>query len=118
MTDSLKGAASGLQNTATSGAQGVQDTVSSGAQSAKNASSSSGATGGQNWEAMTEDQKKATFDSLPQDQKKDLSYTEWVKQGYYHQKENWMPWIEDMYLKWFTNDNKASYATKGRCCKW
>lgn len=24
-----------------------------------------------------------------------------------------MPWIEDMYLKWFTNDNKASYATKG-----
>jgi len=23
-----------------------------------------------------------------------------------------MPWIEDQYLKWFTKDNKASYATK------
>jgi len=33
--------------------------------------------------------------------------------GLYNKKENWMPWIEDQYLKWFTNDNKASYATKG-----
>jgi len=24
-----------------------------------------------------------------------------------------MPWIEDHFLKWFTKDNKASYATKG-----
>lgn len=24
-----------------------------------------------------------------------------------------MPWIEDQYLKWFSKDNKASYATKG-----
>ncbi|KAG9191170.1 hypothetical protein G6011_09258 [Alternaria panax] len=33
--------------------------------------------------------------------------------GYYNQKyETWMPWIEDQYLKWFTKDNKASYATK------
>jgi hypothetical protein len=32
---------------------------------------------------------------------------------YYNQKyETWMPWIEDQYLKWFTKDNKASYATK------
>jgi hypothetical protein len=32
---------------------------------------------------------------------------------YYNQKyEQWMPWIEDQYLKWFTNDNKASYSTK------
>ena len=23
-----------------------------------------------------------------------------------------MPWIEDQYLKWFTKDNKASYAAK------
>ncbi|KAI7096670.1 hypothetical protein KC352_g38761, partial [Hortaea werneckii] len=36
----------------------------------------------------------------------------WIKEGYQHQYENWMPWIEDMYLRWFTNDNKASYATK------
>jgi len=25
-----------------------------------------------------------------------------------------MPWIEDNFLKYFTKDNKASYATKGR----
>lgn len=32
---------------------------------------------------------------------------------YYNQKyETWMPWIEDQYLKWFTKDNKASYAAK------
>jgi hypothetical protein len=32
---------------------------------------------------------------------------------YYNQKyETWMPWMEDQYLKWFTKDNKASYATK------
>jgi hypothetical protein len=39
---------------------------------------------------------------------------EWIKEGYQHQYENWMPWIEDQYLKWFTRDNKASYATKGK----
>ncbi|KAH9873085.1 hypothetical protein J1614_005482 [Plenodomus biglobosus] len=32
---------------------------------------------------------------------------------YYNQKyETWVPWIEDQYLKWFTKDNKVSYATK------
>jgi hypothetical protein len=36
-----------------------------------------------------------------------------VKEGYHNQYENWMPWIEDQYLKWFTNDNKTSYAAKG-----
>lgn len=38
---------------------------------------------------------------------------EWAKNTYNDQYEKWMPWIEDMYLKWFTKDNKASYATKG-----
>jgi len=61
---------------------------------------------------MSEEQKKHTFDNLPESQKKGKSYTEWIKEGYQHQYENWMPWIEDMYLKWFTKDNKASYATK------
>ena len=37
---------------------------------------------------------------------------EWSKQTYNSQYEKWMPWIEDQYLKWFTKDNKASYATK------
>ncbi|KAM0695168.1 hypothetical protein Q7P36_005524 [Cladosporium allicinum] len=64
------------------------------------------------WNKMSEDQKKQTFDSLPQEQKKGKSYMEWVKEGYNNQYENWMPWIEDQYLKWFTNDNKASYAAK------
>ncbi|KAF2767751.1 hypothetical protein EJ03DRAFT_328938 [Teratosphaeria nubilosa] len=68
--------------------------------------------GSKKWDAMTEEQKKQTFDSLPVDKKNNKSYTEWIKEGYHHQYENWMPWIEDMYLKWFTKDNKASYATK------
>ena len=66
------------------------------------------------WNKMSEDQKKQTFDSLPQEQKKGKSYMEWVKEGYNNQYENWMPWIEDQYLKWFTNDNKTSYAAKGK----
>jgi hypothetical protein len=70
--------------------------------------------GTKKWDAMSEDQKKTTFDHMPDDQKKGLSYTEWLKQGYQHQYTNWMPWIEDKYLSWFTKDNKASYATKGK----
>jgi hypothetical protein len=69
--------------------------------------------GTQKWDAMSEDQKKSTFDKMPAEQKKGLTYTEWIKEGYQHQYTNWMPWIEDQYLKWFTKDNKASYATKG-----
>ena len=37
--------------------------------------------------------------------------TTWAKDQY----NNWVPWIEDMFLKYFTKDNKASYATKGTC---
>ncbi|OTB18129.1 hypothetical protein K445DRAFT_308768 [Daldinia sp. EC12] len=37
---------------------------------------------------------------------------EWTKQKYNEQYEIWMPWIEDHFLKYFTKDNKASYATK------
>jgi hypothetical protein len=39
---------------------------------------------------------------------------EWSKQAYNNQYENWMPWIEDVYLRWFTKDNKASYTAKGQ----
>ncbi|KAJ6439473.1 amino acid transporter [Purpureocillium lavendulum] len=45
-----------------------------------------------------------------EDQKK--TYMEWARDKYNEQYENWMPWIEDHFLKWFTSDNKASYATK------
>ncbi|KAK0943810.1 hypothetical protein LTR29_004574 [Friedmanniomyces endolithicus] len=68
--------------------------------------------GSKKWEAMSEDQKKQTFDALPADQKKGKTYMEWISEGYNHQYENWMPWIEDKYLSWFTNDNKTSYAAK------
>ncbi|KAF7547591.1 hypothetical protein G7Z17_g7639 [Cylindrodendrum hubeiense] len=37
---------------------------------------------------------------------------EWTKQTYNDQYEKWVPWLEDTYLRWFTKDNKASYATK------
>ncbi|KAI6082134.1 hypothetical protein F4821DRAFT_247734 [Hypoxylon rubiginosum] len=40
------------------------------------------------------------------------STVEWAKQKYNEQYENWMPWIEDTFLKYFTKDNKASYSTK------
>ncbi|KAF1834443.1 hypothetical protein BDW02DRAFT_498344 [Decorospora gaudefroyi] len=46
----------------------------------------------------------------PQEQQK--SYTETANEYYNQKYETWMPWIEDQYLKWFTKDNKASYATK------
>ena len=128
MADSLKSATSGVTNTVSSGAQqaqsGVTNTVSAGTEQAKGAAStgaekvqggtSSATSGGEEWNAMTEEQKKATYDALPEEKKQNMGYYEWVKQGLYNSKENWMPWIEDQYLRWFTRDNKASYATKGR----
>ncbi|KAK0648934.1 hypothetical protein B0T16DRAFT_287591, partial [Cercophora newfieldiana] len=35
-----------------------------------------------------------------------------VKRQYNEQYEKWVPWLEDLYLRWFTKDNKASYATR------
>ncbi|CZT22633.1 uncharacterized protein RCC_08338 [Ramularia collo-cygni] len=65
------------------------------------------------WNVMSEEQKKQTFDALPEEQKKGkTSYVEWIQEGYHNQYRNWMPWIEDQYLKWFTKDNKTSYAAK------
>ena len=62
----------------------------------------------------TDEQKKHIYDNLPEDQKKQQTYTEWAKEVYHDQYEKWMPWLEDQYLKWFgKGDNKASYATKG-----
>ncbi|KAF1958248.1 hypothetical protein CC80DRAFT_591981 [Byssothecium circinans] len=47
-----------------------------------------------------------------QNQNKPKTYRQQAGEMYNRQYENWMPWIEDQYLKWFTKDNKASYATK------
>ncbi|KAF1936508.1 hypothetical protein EJ02DRAFT_506492 [Clathrospora elynae] len=44
--------------------------------------------------------------------KQSKSYKESAGEYYNQKYETWMPWVEDQYLKWFTNDNKASYATK------
>ncbi|KAF7193022.1 hypothetical protein HII31_05667 [Pseudocercospora fuligena] len=101
--DTLKNAGQQAGSTVQSGAQQAGSAVHPGTQQA---------TGTQNWDAMSEEQKKQTFDALPEEKKQGKTYTEWIKEGYQHQKENWMPWIEDLYLKWFTKDNKASYATK------
>ncbi|KAL2800685.1 hypothetical protein BJX66DRAFT_321622 [Aspergillus keveii] len=66
----------------------------------------------------TEEQKRYFYDNLPESEKKDKSYTEWVKEAYNEQYEKWMPWLEDQYLKWFgKGDNKASYATKDTLSK-
>ncbi|KAI0143128.1 hypothetical protein GGR57DRAFT_495323 [Xylariaceae sp. FL1272] len=48
----------------------------------------------------------------PQTESEKQGYIEWAKQKYGEQYEAWMPWIEDTFLKWFTKDNKASYAAK------
>lgn len=37
---------------------------------------------------------------------------EWAKDTYNKQYESWMPWVEDIYLRYFTKDNKVSYTTK------
>ncbi|KAK4162392.1 hypothetical protein QBC43DRAFT_380045 [Cladorrhinum sp. PSN259] len=37
---------------------------------------------------------------------------EWTKDQYNKQYEKWVPWLEDMYLYYFTRDNKASYSTR------
>ncbi|KAF4307613.1 hypothetical protein SLS57_000543 [Botryosphaeria dothidea] len=42
---------------------------------------------------------------------------EWTKKQYNQQYERWVPWVEDQYLKYFTKDNKASYATKDNLSK-
>jgi len=39
-------------------------------------------------------------------------YYDWTKRKANENWENWKPWVEDQYLRWFTKDNKASYATK------
>ncbi len=36
-----------------------------------------------------------------------------VKRNYNDQYEKWVPWLEDLFLHYFTKDNKASYSTRG-----
>lgn len=38
--------------------------------------------------------------------------SQWTKDTYNSQYEKWVPWAEDVYLRWFTKDNKVSYTAK------
>ncbi|KAI5859448.1 hypothetical protein GGS23DRAFT_600374 [Durotheca rogersii] len=42
---------------------------------------------------------------------------EWARQKYNEQYHIWVPWLEDLYLRYFTQDNKASYATRQNLSK-
>ncbi|KAJ8122489.1 hypothetical protein ONZ43_g1330 [Nemania bipapillata] len=45
------------------------------------------------------------------------STMEWAKEKYNEQYEAWMPWIEDMFLKYFTKDNRTSYVARDQLDK-
>ncbi|KAI2643605.1 hypothetical protein GGS21DRAFT_486127 [Xylaria nigripes] len=40
------------------------------------------------------------------------SALDWAKEKYNEQYEAWMPWLEDTFLKYFTKDNRSSYAAR------
>ncbi|KAK4100424.1 hypothetical protein N658DRAFT_473339 [Parathielavia hyrcaniae] len=42
---------------------------------------------------------------------------EWAKIQYNKQYDTWVPWLEDLYLRYFTSDNKASYTTRENLAK-
>ncbi|KAL2144379.1 hypothetical protein VTI28DRAFT_9203 [Corynascus sepedonium] len=37
---------------------------------------------------------------------------DWAKDQYHKQYNIWVPWLEDLYLRYFTRDNKASYIAR------
>jgi hypothetical protein len=43
---------------------------------------------------------------------KKQTMSEWAKETYDDQYERWVPWLEDLYLRYFTKDNKVSYTAK------
>ncbi|KAL4771922.1 hypothetical protein BDW60DRAFT_222848 [Aspergillus nidulans var. acristatus] len=66
----------------------------------------------------TEEQKCHFYGILPEQERKEKSYTQLVREAYAEQYEKWMPWLEDQYLKWFgKGDNKASYVAKENLAK-
>lgn len=67
---------------------------------------------------LPDDHTRQIYERLPEDQKQKQTYTEWLKELCNNQYQKWMPWIEDMYLRWFgKGDNKASYVTKDTLSK-
>ncbi|KAI0865826.1 hypothetical protein F4860DRAFT_460486 [Xylaria cubensis] len=47
-----------------------------------------------------------------EEEQKQQTRLEWAREKYNEQYENWMPWIEDVFLKYFTKDNRTSYAAR------
>jgi hypothetical protein len=60
---------------------------------------------------MDEDRRAQRYDNMHPDSEE--SRFGWLKDAIYAKYEAWAPWLEDMYLKYFTRDNKASYVTRG-----
>ncbi|KAI1169010.1 hypothetical protein F5B18DRAFT_593650 [Nemania serpens] len=58
-------------------------------------------------------------DTKPSDenQQKSQSTAEWARQKYNEQYDAWMPWIEDVFLKYFTKDNRTSYVARDQLDK-
>jgi hypothetical protein len=52
-----------------------------------------------------------------EEEQKTQSTVEWAKEKYNEQYEAWMPWIEDTFLKYFTKDNRTSYAARDQLDK-
>ncbi|KAH8161324.1 hypothetical protein CIB48_g6915 [Xylaria polymorpha] len=53
-------------------------------------------------------------DTTPNNENNQKSQTtvEWAREKYNEQYDAWMPWIEDMFLKYFTKDNRTSYVAR------
>ncbi|KAI0108598.1 hypothetical protein GGR51DRAFT_120589 [Nemania sp. FL0031] len=52
-----------------------------------------------------------------EEEQKRQSTMEWAKEKYNEQYEAWMPWIEDVFLKYFTKDNRTSYVARDQLDK-
>ncbi|KAI1191051.1 hypothetical protein F5B17DRAFT_384308 [Nemania serpens] len=52
-----------------------------------------------------------------ENQQKSQSTAEWARQKYNEQYEAWMPWVEDVFLKYFTKDNRTSYVARDQLDK-
>ncbi|KAJ8131799.1 hypothetical protein O1611_g1826 [Lasiodiplodia mahajangana] len=51
------------------------------------------------------------------EEQKRQSTLEWAKEKYNEQYDSWMPWIEDVFLKYFTKDNRTSYVARDQLDK-
>ncbi|TRX88649.1 hypothetical protein FHL15_010415 [Xylaria flabelliformis] len=45
-------------------------------------------------------------------EQKQQTRLEWAREKYNEQYDAWMPWIEDVFLKYFTKDNRTSYVAR------